>query len=84
MNLGDSELDWVTRHLGHTKLTHLGNYRLTSSTIEKTKVAKLLVILENGLLKEAQGKNLNDKDLDGKVLLFSHLIHISSVNIDLC
>lgn len=65
LNLNDSELDWVTRHLGHTKLTHMSNYRLTSSTIEKTKVAKLLVILERGLLEEAQGKNLSDRDLDG-------------------
>lgn len=67
LNLNDSELDWVVRHLGHSKLTHFQNYRLSSSTIERTKVAKLLVLLEQGMLEEAQGSNLSDNQLDGNL-----------------
>jgi hypothetical protein len=71
LNLSDTELEWVVRHLGHTKLTHLGSYRLSSSTIERTKVAKLLVLLEHDLLKDAvdsTGSGLSDKAMDGKLL----------------
>ena len=70
LNLNDTELEWVVRHLGHSKLTHLSNYRLSSSTIERTKVAKLLVLLDNGLLGDAQGGNLTDADLDGELLTY--------------
>ena len=65
MNLNESELDWIVRHMGHSKLTHMSNYRLSSSTIERTKIAKLLVLMETNMLDAAQGTNLSDKDLDG-------------------
>lgn len=57
--------EWFRAWLGDTPF---GPYKVNTHeqlTIEKTKVAKLLVILERGLLEEAQGKNLSDRDLDG-------------------
>ena len=43
LDMNAAELEWVTEHLGHTADVHRVWYRQEASTLELTKVAKLLV-----------------------------------------
>lgn len=36
LNLKDNEIDWVHRHLGHTKTVHMEHYRQMSPPLEMT------------------------------------------------
>ncbi|XP_013383013.2 uncharacterized protein LOC106153550 [Lingula anatina] len=53
------ELEWVASHLGHTMHVHKDYYRMMSTTIEKTKMAKLMVLSESGNLDQYRGKSLD-------------------------
>ena len=54
LDMTESELTWVTNHLGHTKDIHKGWYRQGGSTIELTKIAKVLVVIDNGDSRDVQ------------------------------
>ena len=56
--MNDAELKIVADHMGHNVNIHTEVYRLQSSLIEKTKVAKILMALENGTISKYKGKNL--------------------------
>ena len=56
LDMTESELTWVTNHLGHTKDIHKGWYRQEDSTIELTKIAKVLVAIDNGDSRDVQNK----------------------------
>ena len=64
INLSDTEIGWVAQHLGHSLSVHYSHYRLHDSTIELTKVAKLLLLIESGQLRDYSGKSLHDLDED--------------------
>ena len=49
LDMNAAELEWVTEHLGHTADVHLIWYRQEASTLELTKVAKLLVAKDKGI-----------------------------------
>ena len=49
LDMTNAELEWVTEHLGHTGGVHKTWYRQEASTIELTKVAKLLIAKDNGV-----------------------------------
>ena len=55
----ESELTWVTNHLGHTKDIHKGWYRQEDSTIELTKIAKVLIAIDNGDSRDVQNKKID-------------------------
>ena len=55
----ESELTWVTNHLGHTKDIQKGWYRQEDSTIELTKIAKVLVAIDNGDSRDVQNKKID-------------------------
>ena len=57
LDMSEAELTWITNHLGHTKDTHLAWYRKESSTIELTKMAKVLTAVD-------QGENLKKRKID--------------------
>ena len=62
MALDSAELHWVTDHLGHSEQVHKEWYRQEPSTVELTKVARVL-------LAKDEGQNLRNKkvsDLNGK------------------
>ena len=48
LDMNDAELTWLTNHFGHTKGVHKGWYRKEDSTIELTKVARVLVAVDGG------------------------------------
>ena len=62
----DSELKIVADHMGHNISIHNDIFRLQSSLLEKTKVAKVLIALENGTISKHNGKSLNSIHTDGK------------------
>ncbi|ELU17095.1 hypothetical protein CAPTEDRAFT_217116 [Capitella teleta] len=64
MDLKGSELGMLARHLGHDPKTHKEYYRLTSSTVELSKVSKLLLALEKGEVNQWRGRRLEDITLD--------------------
>lgn len=59
LDMTESELTWVTNHLGHTKVIHKGWYRQEDSTIEPTKIAKVLVAIDNGDSRDVQNKKID-------------------------
>lgn len=63
----DAELKMVADHLGHNVNIHLDIYRQQTSMIERTKVARILVAVDNGAVDSFQGRNLQSIDMDGKV-----------------
>lgn len=59
LDMTESELTWVTNHLGHTKDIQKGWYRQEDSTIELTKIAKVLVAIDNGDSRDVQNKKID-------------------------
>ena len=59
--MSNVELVWVTEHLGHTPDVHKTWYRQEASTVELTKVAKLLTAKDNN----ASFKNKKLRDITG-------------------
>lgn len=68
LGLEKSEFDWLCRHLGHTTRIHLDHYRATSNVIERIDVAKVLLMQDNGLIKQCAGKSLADIQFEGEKL----------------
>ncbi len=62
--LKETEVDWLARHLGHDINVHREVYRLHESTIEISKVTKLLLAVGNA--GKWTGKSLSDIIMDGK------------------
>ena len=68
--MNNAELDWVTEHLGHTQDVHRQWYRQEASTIELTKVAKLLIAKDNNV----DFKNKKMTDITGALALLFFVI----------
>ena len=47
LDMNDAELSWVTDHLGHSASVHKKWYRQEESTVELTKVARILIAKDN-------------------------------------
>ena len=56
----DSELTWVTNHFGHTQNVHKNWYRREDSTIELTKVEKVLVAVDSDDSRNIQNKKIDE------------------------
>lgn len=63
MNLTPNEQQQVARHFGHTFEVHQSYYRKHDELIEKSKIAKLLMLSEAGNMNTQKGKNLNEVDI---------------------
>jgi hypothetical protein len=59
-------MEWVATHLGNTMNVERTYNRVMSSTIEKAKIAKILLLVENGEVNQFLGKKLDEIDFDGK------------------
>ena len=73
LDMTEAELNWVTDHLGHTPDVHKMWYRQEESTVELTKVAKILMAKDRG---EAF-HNKKMKDLCGKMPFYVYTMTIS-------
>lgn len=71
-DLTETDLEWLSRHLGHDLTVHKEFYRLSESTVELTKVSRLLLALDEGkkLGSNIAGKKLSEIKIDGKIFFF--------------
>lgn len=69
LDLNPQEMEWVATHLGHTLNVERTYYRVMSSTLEKAKIAKLLMLSDSGSLDKYHGKKLDEIDFEGNWLL---------------
>ena len=67
----DSELKLVADHMGHNMNIHADVYRLQSSLLEKTKVARVLIAMENGCVDQFQGRHIQDIPLESKFFILN-------------
>ena len=68
LNLKESQLDWLADHLGHIIQVHRDVYRLSSPTVELTKIAKLMLAVDGGNIGKFVGKSLDEIQLQGMEL----------------
>ena len=64
LDMNPAELKMVAEHMGHSVAVHTDIYRLQTSVLEKTKVSRALIALENGQLSKFAGRNLTDCEID--------------------
>ncbi|XP_060570745.1 uncharacterized protein LOC132729023 [Ruditapes philippinarum] len=64
MDMSGDELRMVADHMGHSVQIHTDIYKLQSSVLERTKVARALVAIENGTLCNFRGHSLSSINID--------------------
>ena len=64
LSLKETEVDWLSRHLGHDICIHRDFYHLHESTIEIAKVSKLLLMVDKAETRTFAGKTLAGISLD--------------------
>lgn len=64
LDMKQDELKMIADHLGHSVAIHTDVYRLQSSWLEKTKVARALIASENGLMGKFAGRSLSSCNLE--------------------
>jgi len=60
LNLEKGEVEWLANHLGHDLDVHKSFYRLHESTVELSKVSRLLLAVDSGCVSEYSGKKLSE------------------------
>ncbi|XP_053380135.1 uncharacterized protein LOC128548751 [Mercenaria mercenaria] len=68
MDMNPEELKMLADHMGHSLHIHTDVYRLQSSVLERTKVARLLLAVEDGQVGRYRGHSLDALAVDGKTL----------------
>lgn len=63
LDLKPHQIEWVMRHMGHSLDVHKIYYRSTSDIIERTQVAKILLLQDTGRLDEFANQSLEDIQL---------------------
>ncbi|XP_057291533.1 uncharacterized protein LOC130614143 isoform X3 [Hydractinia symbiolongicarpus] len=58
--LNDTEMEWLSNHLGHSVEVHKNAYRLHDSAVELAKVSRLLMAVDSGHGGEMSGKKLSE------------------------
>ena len=65
LDLPPNQLQWVLNHLGHTLDVHKIHYRCTSGAIERTQIAKILLMQDFGAIGKFANKKLSDIEMGG-------------------
>ena len=65
LNMTEGVLKMVADHMGHSLDIHTNIYKMQSSVIEKSKVAR---VLENGMVNRWKGKRLDDINIAGMII----------------
>ena len=66
VDMNESELGWLAKHLGHDIRIHKEFYRLQESTIEMALVGNLLVAVDEGKENKFKGRSIRDININGK------------------
>lgn len=78
VDMKPSELKMVADHMGHNENIHTDIYKLQSSILEKSKVASLLIAMENGTLPARfKGRKLEEIEETGMSAVLSNLAYLS-------
>lgn len=64
LQFSETDLEQLSRFMGHTLKTHCSFYRLSDNLYQTAKVSKLLLLLSEGGVEQFKGKNLDDIDID--------------------
>ena len=67
VDMNQTEMGWLAKHLGHDLQIHKDFYRMQDSTLEMAVVGNLLMAIDEGRAHNFKGRNLRDITLDGKV-----------------
>ena len=67
VDMNQTEMGWLAKHLGHDLQIHKDFYRMQDSTLEMAVVGNLLMAIDEGRAHKFKGRNLRDITLDGKV-----------------
>jgi hypothetical protein len=67
LDLTTSQLEWVTNHLGHSLDIHKIHYRQTHSLIERTQVAKLLLLQDSNKIHKYTNMSLEEIPIEGEI-----------------
>ena len=78
-DLDENNLRWLADHLGHDLNVHREYYRLKDSTIELSKVSRLLLAMDEGNAKNFAGKTLSEINVEGKAFCGLHLLAIETI-----
>lgn len=70
--MNQAELKMVADHMGHNVNIHTDIYRMSSSALEKSKVARFLIAMENGLISKFSGRNLDSISAKGMLVSNFH------------
>lgn len=70
-DLSSHEQEWLANHLAHDLQTHKDFYRLQGSTLELSKVSRLLLAAEDGVITAFRDKPLASINMKGKQSLLS-------------
>ena len=65
-DLSENDLRWLADHMGHDLSVHREYYRLRESTVELTKVSRLLLAIDEGNMSKFTGKKLSDITVEGE------------------
>ncbi|XP_074661113.1 uncharacterized protein LOC141913847 [Tubulanus polymorphus] len=60
LDMAPKEVEYLARHLGHDVKTHIEYYRLSSATVELSKVSQLLIAVDAGHVNRWEGKQLSE------------------------
>ena len=64
-DLSENDLRWLADHLGHDLSVHREYYRLKDSTVELSKVSRLLLAIDEGNAGKMMGKKLSEISVEG-------------------
>ena len=70
VDMYESEMGWLARHLGHDIHVHKDYYRLPDTTLELAVVGNLLMAVDEGRAHEFKGKNPREIQLSGKYIFY--------------
>ena len=57
---------WIVDHMGHSLNVHNIHYKCTSDIIERTDIAKLLLLMDSRQISKYKGKKLEEIQIDGR------------------
>ena len=78
-DLSENDLRWLAEHLGHDLNVHREYYRLKDSTVELSKVSRLLLAIDEGNAGNLMGKKLADISVEGNLFYCDHLFFLLKV-----
>ena len=68
LDLSDHQVEWVCKHLGHTKGIHKQVYRQLAGSVERIQIGKLMLIQDYGLGGKFVNKTLESVQFEGMTL----------------